>query len=48
MVVVIATPKETENELVCLCNFKSNASLYHLAGDSIIVDVLMAIFGEMV
>lgn len=26
---------------------QSNASLYHLAGDSIVVDVLMAIFGEM-
>ena len=26
---------------------QSNASLYHLAGDSIIVDVLMAIFKEM-
>lgn len=26
---------------------QSNASLYHLAGDSIVVNVLMAIFGEM-
>ena len=26
---------------------QSNASLYHLAGDSIIVNVLMAIFSEM-
>lgn len=26
---------------------QSNASLYHLAGDSIVVDVLMCIFGEM-
>ena len=26
---------------------QSNASLYHLAGDSIVIDVLMAIFGEM-
>ena len=27
---------------------QSDSSLYHLAGDSIVVDVLMAIFGEMV
>lgn len=27
---------------------QSNSSLYHLAGDSIIVDVLMAIFGTMI
>ena len=27
---------------------QSNASLYHLAGDSIVVDVLMAIFKEMI
>lgn len=26
---------------------QSNASLYHLSGDSIVVDVLMAIFKEM-
>ena len=26
---------------------QSNSSLYHLAGDSIVVDVLMAIFNEM-
>ena len=26
---------------------QSNASLYHLAGDSIVVNVLMAIFKEM-
>lgn len=26
---------------------QSNASLYHLAGDSIVVKVLMAIFGEL-
>lgn len=26
---------------------QSNSSLYHLAGDSIVVDVLMAIFREM-
>ena len=26
---------------------QSNSSLYHLAGDSIVVDVLMAIFGQM-
>lgn len=26
---------------------QSDSSLYHLAGDSIVVDVLMAIFGEM-
>ena len=26
---------------------QSNSSLYHLAGDSIVVDVLMAIFKEM-
>lgn len=26
---------------------QSNSSLYHLAGDSIIVDVLMAIFKQM-
>lgn len=26
---------------------QSNASLYHLAGDSIVINVLMAIFGEM-
>jgi DNA (cytosine-5)-methyltransferase 1 len=26
---------------------QSNASLYHLAGDSIVVDVLMAIFGKL-
>lgn len=27
---------------------QSNASLYHLAGDSIVVNVLMAIFKEMI
>ena len=27
---------------------QSNSSLYHLAGDSIVVQVLMAIFGEMI
>ena len=27
---------------------QSNSSLYHLAGDSIVVDVLMAIFKEMI
>lgn len=27
---------------------QSDASLYHLAGDSIVVNVLMAIFGEMI
>ena len=26
---------------------QSNASLYHLAGDSIVVNVLMAIFSQM-
>lgn len=26
---------------------QSDSSLYHLAGDSIVVNVLMAIFGEM-
>lgn len=26
---------------------QSNSSLYHLAGDSIVVNVLMAIFGEL-
>lgn len=26
---------------------QSDSSLYHLAGDSIVVDVLIAIFGEM-
>ena len=26
---------------------QSNSSLYHLAGDSIVVNVLMAIFGQM-
>lgn len=26
---------------------QSDSSLYHLAGDSIVVDVLMSIFGEM-
>ena len=29
-------------------NNQSEASLYHLAGDSIVVDVLMAIFKEMI
>lgn len=27
---------------------QSNSSLYHLAGDSIVVNVLMAIFGKMI
>lgn len=27
---------------------QSDSSLYHLAGDSIVVNVLMAIFGEMI
>ncbi len=26
---------------------QTSSSLYHLAGDSIVVDVLMAIFGQM-
>ena len=49
------TPKECfrlmgvrdEDYLKCAKN-QSNASLYHLAGDSIVVNVLMAIFGEMI
>lgn len=30
-----------------VCKNQSDSSLYHLAGDSIVVNVLMAIFGEM-
>ena len=30
-----------------VCKNQSDSSLYHLAGDSIVVDVLMAIFKEM-
>lgn len=37
--------KDTDFELIA--ENQSNASLYHLAGDSIVVDVLMAIFKEM-
>lgn len=48
------TPKECfrlmgvrdEDYLNCAKN-QSNASLYHLAGDSIVVNVLMAIFKEL-
>jgi len=48
------TPKECmrlmglkDQEIDKISRNQSNASLYHLAGDSIVVDVLMAIFKEM-
>lgn len=48
------TPKECfrlmgvkDKDFEQIAENQSNASLYHLAGDSIVVPVLMAIFGEM-
>lgn len=48
------TPKECfrlmgvhDDDFDKIAKNQSNSSLYHLAGDSIIVDVLMHIFGEM-
>ena len=48
------TPKECfrlmgvkDKDFERIAKNQSNASLYHLAGDSIVVDVLMAIFKEM-
>lgn len=48
------TPKECfrlmgvkDEDFEKIAENQSNASLYHLAGDSIVVDVLMAIFKEM-
>lgn len=48
------TPKECfrlmgvkDEDFEKIAQNQSNASLYHLAGDSIVVDVLMAIFKEM-
>ena len=48
------TPKECfrlmgvkDEDFELIAQNQSNASLYHLAGDSIVVDVLMAIFKEM-
>lgn len=48
------TPKECfrlmgvkDNDFENIAKNQSNASLYHLAGDSIVVTVLMAIFGEL-
>ena len=48
------TPKECfrlmgvkDEDFENIAQNQSNASLYHLAGDSIVVDVLMAIFKEM-
>ena len=49
------TPKECfrlmgvkDDDFNNIAQNQSNASLYHLAGDSIVVDVLMAIFGNMI
>lgn len=49
------TPKECfrlmgvrDEDFENIAKNQSNASLYHLAGDSIVVDVLMAIFGQMI
>ena len=49
------TPKECfrlmgvrDAEYESIAKNQSNASLYHLAGDSIIVDVLMEIFKQMI
>ena len=49
------TPKECfrlmgvkDKDFENIAQNQSNASLYHLAGDSIVVDVLMAIFGQMI
>lgn len=49
------TPKECfrlmgvkDEDFEKIAQNQSNASLYHLAGDSIVVDVLMAIFGQMI
>lgn len=48
------TPKECfrlmgvrDNDFELIAENQSNASLYHLAGDSIVIDVLMAIFKQM-
>lgn len=48
------TPKECfrlmgvkDKDFERIAKNQSNASLYHLAGDSIVINVLMAIFGEM-
>lgn len=48
------TPKECfrlmgvkDEDFEKIAQNQSNASLYHLAGDSIVVDVLMAIFGKL-
>lgn len=48
------TPKECfrlmgvkDEDFEKIAQNQSNASLYHLAGDSIVVDVLMAIFKQM-
>lgn len=49
------TPKECfrlmgvkDEDFERIAKNQSNASLYHLAGDSIIVDVLMALFKQIV
>ena len=39
--------KITKPNLEKVAKNQSNASLYHLAGDSIVVDVLIAIFKKM-
>lgn len=48
------TPKEClrlqgvkDEDIDTMSKNQSNSSLYHLAGDSIVVNVLMAIFKEM-
>ncbi len=48
------TPKECfrlmgvkDDDFEKVAKNQSNSSLYHLAGDSIVVDVLMAIFGDL-
>ena len=49
------TPKECfrlmsvkDEDFEKIAKNQSDSSLYHLAGDSIVVNVLMAIFGEMI
>ena len=39
---------KTYKEFCEATNAQSESSLNHLSGDSIVVDVLMAIFGEMI
>ena len=49
------TPKECfrlmgvkDEDFERIARHQSNASLYHLAGDSIVIDVIKAIYGELI